>query len=64
MDSWSVSFSDKAWDFDENETENVVFLDGPPNHSQMCFIGAGPPDNLHIDHSVAPGSSGSKLNDG
>ncbi|XP_034256181.1 uncharacterized protein LOC117654106 [Thrips palmi] len=63
MDSWSVSFSDKAWDFDENETENVVFLDGAPNHNQMCFIGAGPPAPMHLDNNIVPSSSGSKLND-
>ncbi|KAE8747642.1 hypothetical protein FOCC_FOCC005621 [Frankliniella occidentalis] len=63
MNSWAVSLSDKAWDFDENESCDVVFIDGPPNQRQMCFIAPGASDNQHLDHGVAPTSSGSKTND-
>ena len=42
MTSWAVSQSDKAWDFDENEAnDNVVFLGGPLNYKQPCFVGVG-----------------------
>ncbi|KAK3915340.1 F-box/LRR-repeat protein 7 [Frankliniella fusca] len=63
MDSWAVSLSDKAWDFDENETCDVVFIDRPPNQRQLCFIAPGAADPQHLEHGLVPSSSGSKTND-
>ena len=62
MTSWTVSQSDKAWDFDENEScDNVVFLDGPVNH-KTCYVSAG---SLGAQHSeYLPSTSGTNLNDG
>lgn len=65
MNSWSVSFSDKAWDFDENESCDVVFLDGPLNNQKpMCFVNAGASDSNLQANGGLPGTSDSKQNDG
>lgn len=63
MTSWAVSLSDKAWDFDENESsDNVVFLDGPVNHKQSYFVGAG---SLGAQYAESlPSTSGTNINDG
>lgn len=62
MNSWAVSLSDKAWDFDENETCDVVFLDGPPPPKDMYFLGGGAAE-IPLVYGEEPSASGSKIND-